>query len=72
MTDTDLLQPTQWFAVKDIPQHYPVSEAFVRKLIREGAIKVHRLGRKILIRREDFEAVIEVVEPFNTLVKDYL
>jgi len=53
----------QWFTVKEIAEHFNVSESLVRKLIQHNRLKYHRVGKRILVRTDEFEeSVLNTVE----------
>jgi len=52
-----------WFTVREIADHFNVSESMVRKLIQKRKLKYHRVGHKILIRIDEFEeSVMKTIE----------
>jgi|TARA_Y100000310_G_scaffold266802_1_gene278468 excisionase family DNA binding protein len=57
----------KWYTVNEIAEIYNISKSLVRKLIREQKVKFYRIGRKILIKPNDFEAAIIAVEPVNNI-----
>ncbi len=48
----------QWYTVREIADHFHISESMVRKLMQKRKLKHHRVGNKILIRIDEFEATV--------------
>ena len=42
-------------SVREIARLYPVSAGFVYGAIREGRLAARRFGRRVIVRRQDFE-----------------
>lgn len=60
----------KWYTVNEIAEIYNISRSLVRKLIREQKVKFYRIGRKILIKPKDFEAVIVTVETVDNYLSE--
>jgi len=58
---------SDWNTINEIAEKYNISKSLVRKLIREQKVKFYRIGRKILIKPNDFEVAIIAVEPVNNV-----
>ena len=58
----------QWFTVKEIAEYFNVSESLVRKLIQHNKLKYHKVGKRILIRADEFEE--SVVKTFESTPDD--
>jgi excisionase family DNA binding protein len=58
---------SDWNTINEIAEKYNISKSLVRKLIREQKVKFYRIGRKILIKPNDFEVAIIAVEPVNNI-----
>ena len=58
---------SDWNTINQIAEKYNISKSLVRKLIREQKVKFYRIGRKILIKPNDFEVAIIAVEPVNNI-----
>jgi len=65
-----LIMNKKWYTVNEIAEIYNISKSLVRKLIREQKVKIHRIGRKILIKPHDFEAVIVTVETVDNYLSE--
>jgi len=46
---------SNYFTVNETAVYFNISKSMVRKMIRECEVKFYRVGRKILIKLEDFE-----------------
>ncbi len=62
-----LTMQSDWNTINEIAEKYNISKSLVRKLIREQKVKFYRIGRKILIKPNDFEVAIIAVEPVNNI-----
>ena len=50
----------EYLSVSEIPgAGYPMTASFLRKLIRERKIAVHRIGRNVRIARIDLDAFMD-------------
>ena len=58
---------SDWNTINEIAEKYNISKSLVRKLIREQKVKFYRIGRKILIKPNDFEVAIIAVAPVNNI-----
>ena len=58
---------SDWNTINEIAEKYNISKSLVKKLIREQKVKFYRIGRKILIKPNDFEVAIIAVEPVNNI-----
>ena len=58
---------SDWNTINEIAEKYNISKSLVRKLIREQKVKFYRIGRKILIKPNDFEVAMIAVEPVNNI-----
>ena len=61
---------SNYFTVNETAVYFNISKSMVRKMIRECNVKFYRVGRKILIKLEDFEAVMVPVEPVDKYLSD--
>jgi|GEM_PF-1282920 excisionase family DNA binding protein len=61
---------SKYYTVNEISDYFNVSKSMVRKMIRECKVKFYRVGRKILIKLDDFEAAIITVETTENYLSD--
>ena len=61
---------SDWNTINEIAEKYNISKSLVRKLIREQKVKIHRIGRKMLIKPHDFEKVIVTVETADNYLSE--
>ena len=61
---------SDWNTINEIAEKYNISKSLVRKLIREQKVKFYRIGRKILIKPNDFEKVIVTVETADNYLSE--
>jgi excisionase family DNA binding protein len=61
---------SNYFTVNETADYFNISKSMVRKMIRECKVKFYRVGRKILIKLEDFEAAMVPVETTDKYLSD--
>lgn len=47
------------FSIAEISEQTTLSEAYLRRKIEEGILKATRFGRRVLVRREDYESFLK-------------
>jgi hypothetical protein len=55
------------YSVPELSRQYSISIGFLRSEIRRGAIRVRRLGRRVLVLREDWESYLTTTASDITL-----
>ncbi len=48
----------EFFRPSDVPSRYGLSLPYIRKLIQRRQVPVYRIGRAVLIKRDDFEVFL--------------
>ena len=60
----------KYLTIVETAEYFNISVSLVRKMVRELKVKFYRIGRKILIKPPDFEAVMVPVEPVDKYLSD--
>ena len=60
----------KYLTIVETAEYFNISVSLVRKMVRELKVKFYRIGRKILIKPPDFEAVMVPVEPIDKYLSD--
>lgn len=51
--------PREWFSLSEVVQRYGISRRMLWRWIRNGRLQAAQPSRKVLIKRENIEAILE-------------
>jgi excisionase family DNA binding protein len=52
------LPPKRFLSLRDVEVEYPLSRRTLQTLIAEGRLGAFRIGRKLIVKREDLERLL--------------